>query len=162
MSTATTRKVSNRVVLQAETAADLMTANPISIGEAATLEQAVAFLTAKAVSAAPVVDEAGRPIGVLSQTDIVIHDRNKGQHRASATEYFSKDDLSGPAVETRTGALVRDLMTPVVLSVSPRDSALRVVGDMVALQVHRLFVVDNGVLVGVISTTDVLRKLGSE
>jgi CBS domain-containing protein len=37
-----------------------------------------------------------------------------------------------------------------------------VVGDMLALKVHRLFVVDDGILVGVISAFDVLRKLRSE
>jgi CBS domain-containing protein len=51
-------------------------------------------------------------------------------------------------------------MTPAVFSVTPDAPAARVVGDMLDLKVHRLFVVDrDGVLVGVISALDVLRFL---
>ena len=51
-------------------------------------------------------------------------------------------------------------MTPAVFAVAPDTPIHRVVSDMVGLHVHRLFVVDEvGVLVGVISTMDVLRHL---
>jgi CBS domain-containing protein len=164
-------KVSNRLVLRAEIAADLMTKNPISVRETATLKEAVAFLTDKGLCAAPVVDGAGRPVGVLSQTDIVIHDRNKVEYLPSTTDYYAKTDLTAPSgealserfqVERIDTTMVRDIMTPAVLSVASQDSVTRVVGDMLALKVHRLFVVDDGILVGVISAFDVLRKLGSE
>ena len=57
-------------------------------------------------------------------------------------------------------ACVRDIMTPVVFAVSPRTPARRVVSEMLSRRVHRLFVVDaEGILVGVISATDVLRYL---
>ena len=55
---------------------------------------------------------------------------------------------------------VRDLMTPAFFCVSPETPAAKVIGDLVALNVHRLFVVDDrSVLVGVISSQDVLRHL---
>jgi CBS-domain-containing membrane protein len=55
---------------------------------------------------------------------------------------------------------VRDVMTPAVLCVTPETPAPRVVQQLLKLNVHRLFVVDDdGVLVGVISTVDVLRHL---
>jgi CBS-domain-containing membrane protein len=51
-------------------------------------------------------------------------------------------------------------MTPTVLAVEPETPALEVVAEMLALKVHRLFVRDeDGVLVGVISALDVLRKM---
>jgi CBS domain-containing protein len=51
-------------------------------------------------------------------------------------------------------------MTPAVFSVAPDAPARRVVGDMLALRVHRLFVSDtSGVLLGVISALDVLNHL---
>jgi CBS domain-containing membrane protein len=54
-------------------------------------------------------------------------------------------------------------MTPVVYSVLPDAPVTEVINQMVGLKVHRLFVVDpDGVLVGVISTTDVLRHLRVE
>ena len=68
-------------------------------------------------------------------------------------------ESAGSQGRNRRGARHHD---PVVFSVAPQDSVTRVVGDMLALKVHRLFVVDDGVLVGVISAFDVLRKLRSE
>lgn len=76
-----------------------MTTNPISIRETATVREAVAFLTDKGFSAAPVVDVAGRPVGVLSQTDIVVHDRNQVEYVPSATDYYAKPDLTAPSGE---------------------------------------------------------------
>jgi CBS domain-containing protein len=55
---------------------------------------------------------------------------------------------------------VRDIMTPVVFSVTPETSAREVIEQFRSLKVHRLFVVDHdGALVGVISALDVVRGL---
>jgi CBS domain-containing protein len=56
--------------LDAATAVDLMRENPISIAEDATVQEAISLLTAHCFSAAPVIDTAGRAIGVLSRTDL--------------------------------------------------------------------------------------------
>jgi CBS-domain-containing membrane protein len=69
-----------RMVLAAQTAEDLMTPNPISIQANATVQEAVVLMTDRGYSAAPVIDEAGRPIGVLSRTDILVHSREHGRH----------------------------------------------------------------------------------
>ncbi len=129
----------------------------------------LALLTDKGFSAAPVIDGAGRPIGVLSRADIIVHDREKIEYLAPVPEYYEKSELTtntgeslqpGFQIEKTDITRVRDIMTPVVFSVTPETPAGRVVEDMVALKVHRLFVVDrNGILVGVISALDVLRHL---
>ena len=138
---------SPRLLLQGRTAADLMTPNPVSIRDTATIEEAVALLTDKGISGSPVINEAGQPIGVLSRADIVAYDRERVRQTESA---------SSPA-------RVRDLMTPAVFSVAPEAPATKVVAEMAALEVQRLFVVDHsGVLVGVISGLDVLRRLQPE
>ena len=48
-----------------------MTKNPVSIRDDATIQSAAAFLIEKEISGAPVIDDAGRAVGVLSHTDIV-------------------------------------------------------------------------------------------
>ncbi len=137
------------LILRAETAAELMTANPVSIRDTATVAEAVALLTDKGFSGAPVIDEAGRPIGVLSRADIITHDREAVRLGICEADF----DKNAP---TR----VRDLMTPAVFSVTPQTPATKVIAEMLALNVHRLFVVDNtGVLVGVITALDMLRHL---
>jgi CBS domain-containing protein len=161
----------SRLVLTAETAADLMTRNPVSISADATVPEAIDLLVDKGISAAPVIDGAGRPVGVLSHSDILVHDREKVDFLRPLPEYYQRSDstsVTGDAfpedyrVENADAVRVKDLMTPAVFSVTPEAPAARVVEDMVALKVHRLFVVDrNGVLVGVISALDVLRSLSS-
>jgi len=155
-----------------KTAKDLMTPNPVSIRETATVREAVAMLADKGFSAAPVIDEAGRPVGVLSRADIVVHDRERVDHLAPVPEYYHKSELKTDAgeslewgfeVESPDPSVVRDLMTPVVFSVAPKALVTRVIKELVALKVHRLFVVDEaGILVGVISASDVLRHLALE
>jgi CBS domain-containing protein len=64
------------LVLRARTAADLMTENPVSIDHDATVREALALFNNKGFSTAPVIDDAGRPIGVLSSSDILVHDQD--------------------------------------------------------------------------------------
>lgn len=157
------------LTLSALTAAELMTPSPVSIGQDATVKEAAAFLTDRGFSAAPVIDNAGRPVGVLSRADIVVHHRQKAEYVPAVPEYYEKTDLTtrsgeplpgGFQVETADQTRVRDIMTPVVFAVSSEAPARRVVGDILDLKIHRVFVVDaSGVLVGIISALDVLRHL---
>lgn len=161
-----------RLVLAAETAAELMTPNPVSIGADASLQDGLRLLADRGYSAAPVIDVAGRPVGVLSRADIIVHDREKVAHAQPVPDYYTKEELharhgealgKGFQVEAVSGTRVRDLMTPVVFSVRPETPVYKVVEDLVGLKVHRLFVVsEHGVLVGVISAVDVIRRLEPE
>jgi predicted transcriptional regulator len=156
-----------RLVLHAETAQDLMTKNPMSIRHDRTIESAAAFLIEKEISAAPVIDDAGRAVGVLSHTDIVRHDSEAGGKRSEESGFYRDVDLRcPPALREITygpkakAVRVSDVMSPVVIEVSTQDPAAAVIARLLALKIHRLFVVDQaGTLVGVISTFDVLRCL---
>lgn len=159
----------NRLMtLHAETAADLMVENPISLRADANVREALMLLTDKGFSAAPVIDDAGHPVGVLSRGDLLIHDREKVDYLSPRPAYFYEQDLhthrgqpvEGFQVENVDLTTVRELMTPAVFSVSPDTPASKVVGDLLALHVHRLFVVDEGgILIGVVTAMDVLRHL---
>jgi CBS domain-containing protein len=54
--------------------ADLMTIDPITVGMDATIEVAEELMRQHRVTGLPVVDDAGRLIGVISQTDILYLD----------------------------------------------------------------------------------------
>lgn len=131
------------LTLLADTAADLMTAGPVSLPYAATVADAATFFSARGYGAAVVIDAAGRPVGVVTRSDLLIH------------------------VCGRTAGLAENLtpihsvMTPTVFSVSADTPARSVVAQLLALNVNHLFVADPaGVLVGIVTPTDVLRKLG--
>jgi CBS domain-containing protein len=161
MNAAMKHELMTRLVLAARTARELMTPNPVSIAANAPVREAVGFLVDKGFSAAPVIDEAGRPVGVLSRTDILVHDRTKIEHVPTAT--LEKKVPKGFHVENVDRTPVRDLMTPVVFSVTPETPVRKVIDEILSLKVHHLFVVDEGgVLVGVISAVDILKHLVSD
>lgn len=131
------------ITLLAETAADIMAPGPVSLQATATVAEAAQFLTARGFGAAVVIDAAGHPIGVVTKTDLLIHAREKSKGL--------EDDATA----------VRSVMTPAVFSVRTDTAARSVIDQLLALNVHHLFVTDgSGVVVGVISPVDVLRKLG--
>ena len=105
--------------LRAWTAADLMSMNPVSIREEATFADAAAFLDARGFSAAPVINVAGRPVGVISRTDLL-----RGLGRGAAQLDSSKQEWHVAETPIRADA-VRDVMTPVVFTVGAADASRR-------------------------------------
>jgi CBS domain-containing protein len=153
--------------LDATTAADMMRENPISINEGATVQEAIKLLTEHGFSAAPVIDKAGRAVGVLSRSDLIVHDREKNEYVPKDVMRHDEHTLNDATGSTKGFQIVnvdrtrvREIMTPAVFSVTPGTPAQTVVRELLALAVHRLFVVDDtGVLVGVVTATDILRRL---
>ena len=120
-----------RLVLEPETAAELMRPNPVSIRADASVGEAVALLSDKGFSAAPVIDEGGRPVGVVSRSDILVHDRERTDYVPAVADYYQDEKIRiGSGEFSRAGfqvvdvdrACVRDIMTPVVFAVSPRTA----------------------------------------
>jgi CBS domain-containing protein len=153
-------------------AKDLMSLNPMSIRRDATIREALELLTDHGFGAAPVIDEAGRPVGVVSRTDVLIHNR-ECVHHAGDPDYpgFRRDcsdwDLlpepawaGGFSIEVTDPTTVGEIMTPAIFTVALETPAREVVRRMLELKVHHLFVIDSDLaLVGVISPLDVLRHL---
>ncbi len=131
------------ITLLAENAGDLMTPGPVSLEATATVAEAAAFLTARGFGAAVVIDQAGHPVGVVTKTDLLVHARGTGKG-------IEQDQTA-----------VRSVMTPAVFSCRKDTPASSVISQLLALNVHHLFVTDgSGVVVGIISPIDVLKKLG--
>lgn len=139
----TTTAASLRLDLDSQTARDLMSPDPMFLRGDATDEEAIRVLADRGITAAVVIDAAGRPLGVVTATDVLIHQREK----------LAKSPGPEPI-------LVRDIMTPAVFSVRLDTPAPQLIEQMVALNVHRLFVVDEtDVVVGVVSALGVLRGM---
>jgi CBS domain-containing protein len=147
---------------------ELMTDNPLSIPATATVREAVKFLTDHEFSAAPVINEAGHPVGVLSRTDLVNRLMRADHLRSLEEDWFECGNLvslktiaSGEYLAKNMEYItVDEIMTPTVICIAPHDSLEIAIEQMLNHEIHRLFVVDsNGVLVGVLSSFDILRHL---
>ena len=124
-------------------AADIMTRRVFTLPATLSLEGAAWALAHRGVSGAPVLDDDGQLVGVLSETDLLEARVGDGLARNEAT-------------------LVDDAMTPALLSVAPGDPVAEVVALMIAHRAHRVLVLsDAGDLVGIVTTIDVLRELAA-
>jgi len=120
---------------------DVMTPNPVSISEVASLAEATSLLESRKISGLPVVDTIGTLVGVLSQTDLI---------RAQAN----------PQLQANwRGLAVREIMTTPALTIPATaglDEAARVMGER---RVHRLVVTDDAATpIGIISASDLVRS----
>jgi CBS domain-containing protein len=136
-----------------------MNPDVVSLRPDQTIAEAQALLASKSVSGAPVVDASGRVLGVVSQNDLVrsvAHPdtaEHAGQFFSSLDEYADLADTPVPA----STQLVSDVMSKRVFSVS-RDTGVAVAANVMRERhIHRLLVTDRGVLVGVLSSLDLLR-----
>lgn len=103
--------------------------------------RAVNLLVRNDISGAPVVDDSGRLVGILTERDCLRAAVEAGYHGMP-------------------GALVRDLMTPDPATVGPDDSIFDVARRFIDGKYRRYPVLDGGRLIGLISRRDVMRALG--
>ena len=125
--------------------ADLMHTNLETISTSDTIASAIAVLADSHVSGLPVLDEAGRFVGVLTASDIL-------QGVAERDDPKSREQLF-------EDTLVGDLMTPRTETIAPDATIREAAQRLLYLEMHRLFVEHEGKLVGVISTSDLIRAL---
>src|SRR5690242_3459391 len=109
------------LLLNARIAADLMVVDPVSIRSEATAAEAMALFTEKGITAAPVIDDAGRPIGVLSRSDLLVHQVEQAKHRGAGVEYFAAELVESetmPSPRPGVATTAANLMTPAVFAVA--------------------------------------------
>jgi CBS-domain-containing membrane protein len=119
---------------------DIMTRKVLTVAAGSDLDDAAWGLTLKGFSGAPVKDEHGSIIGILSKSDLVDpkkRDRRSDEHHT-----------------------VEDAMTPLLFAALATDPVSFAVRRMVETGTHRLVVVDDGgALVGIVTSMDILRGL---
>ena len=141
----------------------IMTRNPITVSGDTEIFKAARLLLDRRINGLPVVDDSGRLVGILCQSDIIAQ-----QKKLPVPSFFSFLDgyiglssMKGIEKEVRkiAATTVADAMTPNPVTVSP-DSAIETVAAlMVDHNFHTLPVVAGERLVGVIGKEDILRTL---
>ena len=138
---------------------ELMNPDVVSLRPEHSVVEAQEILSSKSVSGAPVVDDTGRVVGVVSQNDLVRRTahpdtaEHAGQFFSSVEDYADLGATPVPAGSIR----VADVMSKRVFSVN-RDTGVAVAANIMReRRIHRLLVTDRGVLVGIVSSLDLLR-----
>lgn len=153
--------------LFALTARDLMQGDVVTIPRDMGMQAAARCLGQMHVSGAPVIDENGRCVGVLSSGDFVsccAANRSRcGKHRAEAQHGpCTFPDCVGSewqivnAAESKEG-VVRDYMTIDLVTAQPETTVAQLARMMMDAHIHRIIIVDDQRRpLGIVSTTDII------
>jgi CBS domain-containing protein len=134
---------------------DLMTIQVVTVGPATPFKEIVARLAEHRVSAAPVVDEAGRVLGVVSEADLLLKEEFPDPDQDIPLFWTKRRRLER---EKAAGSTARDLMTVALVSISPDATVAEAARRMHRAQIKRLPVIgEGGRLVGIISRGDLLK-----
>jgi CBS domain-containing membrane protein len=142
------------------TAADLMSRDVAMVPRAMSLRAAAHMLSETHISGAPVVDDRGECVGVLSATDIM-HSVGYGERSVSRPECsnpgcFHSAWQMGDAEALPTDE-VGSFMTGDPVTVPPGTSIADLARKMTDAHIHRIIVVDTQHRpIGVVSSTDIL------
>ncbi|MBC8353185.1 MAG: CBS domain-containing protein [Planctomycetes bacterium] len=136
---------------------DVMSRKVIEVSANQAMGEAAQAFAASDVSSAPVTDDQGRCVGMLSATDYVKRDCPQcSEMRRHQLTRQGPDD--GFTIESATD-MVSSYMSTAVQSVSADESLLQAARAMCAAHIHHLPVLENDRPVGVISTMDIVAAM---
>ncbi len=148
-------------------AADFMHRNVVTVDPFLPAAELGRLLDRESISGAPVVAN-GRLVGVVSRADLV-RAQSEATDRAEALLDYYRDVGGGsgdPSEQTwitgegSGGLCVRDLMSDNLVTVTAKQSVADVARTLATRRIHRVLVVEDGRLLGVISSLDVVRLVG--
>jgi CBS domain-containing protein len=155
-----------------KTAKDIMQTQIVSVGLDDPLLSVYRLFADEEISGAPVVDEAGKVVGVVSIRDLIRTAREEQENSLVDSDYFHDGMVSSKESwlmagedfeETLSHRVVADVMTAHVISVTPDAAVPAIVERILSDRIHRVLVVDRrgdeDALVGLISVFDLVALL---
>ncbi|WP_114312821.1 CBS domain-containing protein [Thermus caldifontis] len=143
--------------------ADLMTANPETIGPEATLEEAARKILEKRYGSLPVVDQEGHLLGLLQVEELLPHPENVPFSDVEALQLFGEwvdaDFLEG-IYQRYQRTPVRAVMRTDLPQIHPGDPVGKALEALLKSGIRHLPVVDEGNrLVGILTRSDFLKLI---
>jgi CBS domain-containing protein len=156
-------------------AEDLMQTQVVTVGTDDPIASVFRLFTDEEISGAPVVDEYGRVVGVVSIRDLLRSNSEEQENTQTDLDYFreglayakSEGMVQDHDFEERVShRMVSDVMTEGVIAVRRQTPIGDVVKIILDNRIHRVLVVDQGknenVLAGLISLFDLVALLNPE
>ncbi len=146
-------------------AEDLMTRNVVTVHPENSLLAAVRLMADKRISGLPVVDADGRPVGMITEGDLLRWHGEFSERQQWWLDHLADGEALAPSfikvlqAERRRVAAV---MTPEVSTVAPGTSAHDIARLFFEKGIKRVPVVADGKIVGLVSRSDLIRALARE
>ncbi len=147
------------------TVAEIMDPNPVTVTPEDDVETLLHLLREHELPGVPVVNEAGRCVGIVTESDLVISEEDADLHLPHYISLFGGVVFLEPLkrfenrLKKAFASGVRDMMTPDPVTIDS-DATVEEAARVIAERKHnRLPVVEHGRLVGVVTRVDVLDAL---
>lgn len=155
---------------QVLTAKDIMSTEVLTLQRDQLISEARDFFVKHMISGAPVVDEKGRMVGVVTIWDLARHNRSsrglspnindRREYLVEGSELLLQEfELDGFQLEFDDHMAVEDIMTPRVVSVEEETPLQEMANMMLTGKIHRLVVTRQGHLSGIVTTSDMLKVI---
>jgi CBS domain-containing protein len=146
-------------------ASDVMTDAVVSVRPDTPTSQVARLLLDNGISAVPVVDSDGAPVGMVSEGDLIGRDEAARAARRdwwlallAEGEQLSADFLASLRDPERTA---RDIMSAPVVTVGEETEVGEIARLLAAHRIKRVPVVRDGRIIGILSRADLLRALAA-
>ena len=145
------------------TAADVMTRDVITVTPKTSLRELATIIAQKKINGVPVVDDHGKLLGVVCQSDLVA--QNKPLHIPTVfVILYSVIPLENPwrlqkEFKRLAATTVEEIFSSPAVTVSPDTDLTEVARLMVEEKFYTIPVVDGDKVVGILGKADVIRSL---
>jgi CBS domain-containing protein len=137
---------------------DVMTKTVVTVTADADFTTVTNLLSEHRISGLPVVDEANRVIGVVTEADVL---SMAGMRRERTFKDIIRQLLGEPLPRPREGRSIREAMSSPAITAGPDADIREVAATLDEKRIRSLPVVDSeGRLIGVISRADIVRAIG--
>jgi CBS domain-containing protein len=143
------------------TAGEVMTKNVVTVVKGTSIRDLAEIFTSRRISSAPVVDDTGNLIGIVTETDLV--EQDKSLHIPTVVSifdwviYLESGKKFEKELKKMTGQTVGDIYSEEVATVASATPISEVADLMSSSKVHAIPVVEGQKVVGIIARIDMIR-----
>jgi CBS domain-containing protein len=145
------------------TVQDVMTGSVLSTTPETPLKEVARQLIAHRISGMPVVDAAGRVLGVISEGDLLVREQGRDAiHHGPLARLFGESTETRQLLAKAEARTAGDAMTSPAITVDSSTPVETAAALMVERQVNRLPVITGGRLVGIVTRADLVRSFARD
>lgn len=148
---------------------EIMTPSIKAVPQSWTMDRLARFLTDNEITGSPVTDDSGEIVGIATLKDITefrwnANRADTAENRMTAEEEQEARRLRMMIFEEmgKVPVEVRDIMTPIVVSVDEQTPVQDIADMMMEEHLHRIFITKEKKITGIVTTYDMLKLISDK